>query len=106
MNLNDPNVAMMELVAERLGQSLRDKLVFVGGALAGVLITDPGQPAIRPTEDVDLIVHAATRTDYQRVEAMLRQWGFGNDMTADAPLARRRRFGRCDVDARRDSRLH
>ena len=59
MNPNDPNVAMMELVAARLGEDLRRELVFVGGAVAGLLITDPGQPASRPTEDVDLIVRAA-----------------------------------------------
>lgn len=56
MNPNDPNIVMMEWVAERLGQQLRDELVFVGGAVTGLLITDPGQPTIRPTEDVDLIV--------------------------------------------------
>jgi predicted nucleotidyltransferase len=88
MNLNDPNVAMMELVAERLGKALRDELVFIGGAVAGLLITDPGQPSIRPTEDVDLIVHASVRADYQRVEEELRQRGFVNDLSKDAPICR------------------
>ena len=68
MNPNDPNIAMMELVAQRLGGELRQQLVFVGGAVTGLLITDPAQPAIRPTDDVDLIVRAAVRADYQRVE--------------------------------------
>ncbi len=73
MNPNDPNVAMLELVADRLGEGLREQLVFVGGAVAGLLITDPAQSAIRPTADVDLIVQAAVRGDYQRVEQALRE---------------------------------
>jgi len=88
MNPNDPNVAMMELVAERLGERLREEMVFVGGAVAGLLITDPGQPAIRPTEDVDMIVHATVRADYQKIEMALRERGFVNDMSRDAPICR------------------
>lgn len=88
MNPNDPNVAMMEVVAERLGDALRDEMVFVGGAVTGLLITDPGQPAVRPTEDVDLIVHAAVRADYQKTEAALRERGFVNDVSRDAPICR------------------
>lgn len=97
MNPNDPNVAMMELVAERLGDDLRDEMVFVGGAVTGLLITDPGQPAIRPTEDVDLIVHAAVRGDYQRIEGVLRERGFVSDMSKDAPICRWR-IGAITVD--------
>lgn len=88
MNPNDPNVAMMEIVAHGLGENLREQLVFVGGAVAGLLITDPAQPAIRPTEDVDLIVQAAVRADYQRVEKALRKQGFVNDISKDAPICR------------------
>lgn len=88
MNPNDPNVAMMELVAERLGEALREDLVFVGGAVTGLLITDPGQPSIRPTDDVDLIVHAAVRRDYQSIEKVLRERGFANDLRKDAPICR------------------
>ncbi len=53
LNPNDPNVVLLELVASRLGEALRSELVFVGGAVAGLLVTDPAMPAIRPTEDVD-----------------------------------------------------
>lgn len=97
MNPNDPNVVMMELVAERLGDRLRKDLVFVGGAVTGLLITDPAQPAIRPTEDVDLIVKAAARADYARVEKALRSQGFVNDTRRDAPICRWR-VGSVTVD--------
>ncbi|MGL6135162.1 MAG: hypothetical protein ACRC1L_13390 [Prochlorococcaceae cyanobacterium] len=50
MNPNDPNVVMLERVAACLGEALREQLVFVGGAVTGVLITDPAMPEIRATQ--------------------------------------------------------
>ena len=97
MNPNDPNVVMMEQVAERLGDGLREELVFVGGAVTGLLITDPAQPAIRPTEDVDLIVQATVRADYTHVEKALRARGFVNDTRKEAPICRWR-VGAVTVD--------
>lgn len=47
MNPNDPNVMLLEVVAARLGAALRERLVFVGGAVAGLLITDPAMPPAR-----------------------------------------------------------
>ncbi|WP_168734200.1 hypothetical protein [Pseudothauera nasutitermitis] len=46
LNPNDPNVLLLELVASRFGDALRAELVFVGGAVTGLLITDPAMPAI------------------------------------------------------------
>ncbi|MCF8199294.1 MAG: hypothetical protein K9J42_11045, partial [Sulfuritalea sp.] len=97
MNPNDPNVIMMELVADRLGERLREELVFVGGAVTGLLITDPAQPAIRSTEDVGLIVQATVRADYAKVEKALRGQGFINDISRDAPICRWR-IGAVTVD--------
>ena len=88
MNPNDPNVALLEVVAERLGAGLRDEMVFVGGAVAGLLITDPAIPAIRPTEDVDLLCQAVVLGDYHRVEQALRARGFVQDMRPQAPICR------------------
>ena len=34
MNANDPNVALLEVVAERFGDDLRDEMVFVGDAVS------------------------------------------------------------------------
>jgi hypothetical protein len=44
-------LALMERAAEQLGEVLLEQLVFVGGAVADVLITDPAMPDIRPTPD-------------------------------------------------------
>lgn len=88
LRANDPNVAMLELVAHKLGADLREQLVFVGGAVAGLLITDPAQPGIRPTEDVDLVAHVLARADYRVLEEALRARGFAPDMRAQAPICR------------------
>lgn len=88
MNPNDSNVQMLDVVAERLGDDLCSRLVFVGGAVAGLLITDPAQPAIRPTEDVDLLAQVLVRAEYYALEAELRSRGFKQDMRAGAPICR------------------
>ena len=85
------------MVAEHLGDALREQMVFVGGAVAGLLITDPAQPAIRPTDDVDMICHAVALADYHRVEKALRERGFVQDLRADAPICRWR-IGEVAVD--------
>ncbi len=88
MNPNDVNVLMLESVAERLGDDLLAEFVFVGGAVAGLLITDPAMPSIRPTEDVDLLVQALTLADYHRVGESLTARGFRHDMSPEAPICR------------------
>ena len=88
MNPNDPNIAMLELVANRLGDALRTDLVFVGGAIAGLLITDLAAPQVRPTEDVDIIVHTLALTDYHKIERALERQGFTQDLRQEAPICR------------------
>jgi predicted nucleotidyltransferase len=87
MNPNDPNVARVEVVAARLG-ALRERLVFVGGCAAGLLVTDPALPAIRATEDVDVAVEAATLTDYYKLEGEIAAAGFSRDLRPGAPICR------------------
>lgn len=88
MNPNDPNVVLLEVVAERLGADLRDKLVFIGGAVVGLLITDPAMPAIRPTEDVDLVTHVVVLQDFHAIEGELIARGFVHDTRPRAPICR------------------
>ena len=88
MNPNDPNVALVEIVAERLGEALCNEVVFVDGAIAGLLITDPAQPGIRPTQDVDLLCDVAALSEYHRIETRLRGRGFVQDTREGAPVCR------------------
>ena len=53
----DPNLAIVEMAAERLGE-LREETVFVGGCATGLLLTDPASPPVRATRDVDEIASA------------------------------------------------
>ena len=88
MNPNDPNVSLLEQAAAHLGDSLLEQLVFVGGAVAGLLITDPAMPDIRPTQDVDVICRVIARADYYQLGMQLRERGFQEDTRPGAPLCR------------------
>ena len=87
-NPNDPNVVMLEQVARSLGPELCSQFVFVGGAAAGLLITDLALPAIRRTDDVDIVTSAEALADYYRFEDQLRGLGFVQDQSPDAPVCR------------------
>ena len=87
MNPNDPNVAIVEIVAARLG-ALREQIVFVGGCAAGLLVTDPALPAIRATADVDVVVEVATLADYHRLEKKVAATGLQRDAREGAPICR------------------
>jgi hypothetical protein len=88
LNPNDPNVRMLDRVASRLDADLRARLVFTGGAVVGLLVTDPAMPAIRPTEDVDLMVQVLARAEFHGIEASLRALGFVPDLSPGAPICR------------------
>lgn len=88
MNPNDPNVALLEVVARHLGDALREQLVFVGGAVSGLLITDPAMPAIRPTDDVDVVAQVVALREYHAIERALAELGFKRDVRRKAPICR------------------
>lgn len=46
--MKDPNLSLLEAAA-RLLRPVLDELVFVGGSVAGLLITDPGSAGVRST---------------------------------------------------------
>ena len=50
----DPNLPLLEEAAQKLIPFL-DEIVFVGGVMLGLLITDQGAAPIRGTNDVDVI---------------------------------------------------
>lgn len=49
---NDPNLPTLRVIAQALGD-LREQVVFLGGAVAGLLMTDPLAEGVRATVDVD-----------------------------------------------------
>ena len=60
--MHDPNLQLLEAAA-RLLEPLLDDVVFVGGCVTGLLITDAAAADIRPTTDVDMIADWKHFTD-------------------------------------------
>jgi hypothetical protein len=87
MNPDNPNVAMVEIVAARLG-ALRERVTFVGGCAAALLVPDPAQPPIRPMRDVGVVVEVATLADYHRLEKDMAAGGFQRDFREGVPVCR------------------
>ena len=85
---NNPNITMLDLMAQRLGPELCENMVFVGGAAAGLLITDLALPAIRRTDDIDVVTPTQALEDFHKLENQLRELGFTPDMRPEAPLCR------------------
>ena len=85
--MSNPNLAILELVAQALGP-VCDDVVFVGGCATGLLLTQARPDRIRITEDVDIVAQALTVHDYHAIEKRVRAQGFSNDMRPDAPICR------------------
>ena len=86
-NEQNPNIELLLLAVYQLGD-LVDEMVFIGGCATGLLITDAAAPPIRATKDVDAIVQVTTKSDYYKLSERLRQQGFVEDTSEDAPLCR------------------
>ncbi|PID86945.1 MAG: hypothetical protein CSB13_01860 [Chloroflexi bacterium] len=69
------NTRMLQLVAEKLGR-LREKVVFLGGAVIPFLITEPDVPMTRFTKDIDIIFRYENREELYEFEDGLRDSGF------------------------------
>ncbi len=74
-------------VARRLGD-LKADVVFVGGAVLGLLLDDTGATPPRPTDDVDTIVDKTSKAQYDAMTLRLLALGFQPDTSEDAPLCR------------------
>ncbi len=81
MRTNDPNLPQLRRIAEALGD-LREQLVFVGGSVAGLMLTDPLAEGVRATMDVDAIVEAG-RAAFYRLDEELAGRGFACDVSSD-----------------------
>lgn len=87
MRLSKGELDRLKVVARRL-EALHSKIVFLGGAVVGLLVTDPAGAEVRPTKDVDVVVEVATYFEYTEIEARLRDLGFLHDQEEGAPICR------------------
>lgn len=97
MSVRGVLLAMLETVAEALGDDLRESLVFVGGCTTALFVTDPVTlEDVRATDDVDLIVDLAGYGEWVRLQDQLRQRGFSE--SPDDDVICRMRLGALKVD--------
>ncbi len=83
-SIDNPNLALLELAVDSL-DALVDEFVFLGGCATGLLMNDAAAPPIRETIDVDVIVHVLSKSEYYALAERLRERGFSEDSSDDAP---------------------
>jgi len=97
MSVRGQLLAMLEQVAEALGEELRARLVFVGGCTTAFFVTDAATlEDVRATDDVDLVVDLAGYPAWVRLQDDLRERGFQE--SAEEDLTCRMRLGALNVD--------
>jgi hypothetical protein len=67
--------ALLETAAVTLGPLL-EEVVFLGGASIDLWLSDPGAPAVRTTDDVDVVCDITSLAAYYRLGERLRERGF------------------------------
>ncbi len=84
-----PNPNLEQLIATAaLLRPMLGELVFVGGAVTSLLVTDEGAGLPRTTLDVDAIAEISSYAEYTVFGERLRALGFSEDTSEDAPLCR------------------
>lgn len=81
------NLDMLEIIASGLAE-LKEQVVFVGGSVAELYVENRGAAPVRPTLDVDLIIHIVSKPAFAEMENQLRTLGFDNDFSEGAPICR------------------
>lgn len=79
------NNERLQEIAEGM-QSLNERLVYVGGAMAGSYANDPAATEPRPTTDVDCVVDSKNYAEHAAVEEQLRKLHFHNDTESEPPV--------------------
>lgn len=72
------NLALVAQVAQGL-QELRDKMVFIGGAVISLYTDDPAAEEIRPTSDIDMTINLANYAEWAKMQERLAELEFYPD---------------------------
>lgn len=97
MSLQGELLAMLETVAQALGDDLCQRMVFVGGCSTAVLITDEiTLQEVRATDDVDLIIDLTGTAQWMQLQETLHQKGF--TVSGEDEVICRMRLGDLKVD--------
>lgn len=68
-------VDAIKTVAMALGE-MNQQIVFVGGAIAGMYVDDPGAPEMRPTKDIDIVFEITSLLELEDLRRRLAERGF------------------------------
>lgn len=93
---DDPNLRLLEAAARAL-EPMLGEVVFVGGCVAGLLITDRAVAGVRPTTDVDVIAEVYSYAQYDELSDRLRELELIPDAREGAPTCRWRQ-GNLTID--------
>ncbi len=89
---------MLLKVAHGMPPELRTRVVFLGGSVVSLLITEAAFAGIRPTKDVDVIIETTNRSGFHHFEESLRKAGFHQILDDDPPIICRWRINSVVVD--------
>ncbi|WNJ21378.1 nucleotidyl transferase AbiEii/AbiGii toxin family protein [Pontibacter sp. G13] len=78
------SIEHIQQVAASLG-NLRSKMVFIGGSVLDLYVTDEAAPENRPTGDIDCVVSVDTLADFFPVTHQLEEKGFRKVSEAEHP---------------------
>ncbi|MFA6542015.1 MAG: hypothetical protein WCT99_10475 [Bacteroidota bacterium] len=95
MNNSSVNIQAIETVADALGE-INSDAVYVGGAVIGIYVNDPGAGDVRPTKDIDIVLKIATEGELERLRQILTVKGF--TQAADDDVVCRFRYKNILVD--------
>ena len=79
------NSERLQEIADGL-RNLNERLVYVGGAMAGSYADDPAATEPRTTTDVDCVVNSTNYAEHAAFEEELRKLHFQNDIESDPPV--------------------
>lgn len=77
------NIGVVAEIAAAL-KHLKDKVVFVGGAVVSLYTDDPAADEIRPTQDIDMTLQVINLTQWLDVQEQLSQLGFRPDASSSS----------------------
>ncbi len=67
-------IKAIETIANALGE-LNNQVVYVGGAVVGLYVDDPGAPEVRPTRDIDIVLEIASMYQLEKLRQKLAERG-------------------------------
>ncbi len=79
------NSERLQEIAEGM-REMNERLVYVGGAMAGSYANDPAATEPRTTTDVDCVVNSTNYAEHAAFEEQLRKLHFQNDTESEPPV--------------------